>query len=103
MPWLLAISLTGFATGLRSMTPMAVLCWFAYFGRLPVADTWAGWAARLVVAMVFTLFALGEYVADKLPNAPNRTAPVGLGARVLLGGLAGAAQEAQASGARACA
>jgi uncharacterized membrane protein len=90
MPWLLAISLLGFATGLRSMTPMAVLCWFAYCGRLPVADTWAGWTARLVVGILFTVLALGELVADKLPNTPNRTAPVGLGARLALGGLVGA-------------
>ena len=43
MSWLLAIPLLGAATGLRSLTPMAVLCWFAYLGYLPVGGTWAGW------------------------------------------------------------
>jgi uncharacterized membrane protein len=86
---LLAISLLGFATGLRSMTPMAVVCWFAYFGRLPVADTWAGWTARLTVAIVFTVLALGEYVGDKLPRTPNRTSPGPLLVRVVFGGLVG--------------
>jgi uncharacterized membrane protein len=32
-----------------------------------------------------------ELVIDKLPRTPNRTAPFGLGARILLGGLSGAA------------
>jgi uncharacterized membrane protein len=36
------------------------------------------------------LLALGELVADKLPSAPSRTAPLGLIARVLMGGLCGA-------------
>jgi uncharacterized membrane protein len=90
MPWLLAISLLGFATGLRSMTPMAVLCWFAYLGYLPVSGTWAGWTARLAVAIGFTVLALGEYVGDKLPRTPNRTSPGPLVVRVVLGGLAGA-------------
>lgn len=80
----------GFATGLRSMTAMAVLCWFAYLGKLMVASSWAGWTARLWVAILFTVLAVGEYVADKLPQVPSRTAPGPLAARVVLGGLAGA-------------
>ena len=95
---LLATALLGYATGLRSMTPLAVVCWFAYLGELPVGGTWAGWTARLVVAIGFTVLALGEYVADKLPNTPNRTAPVGLGARVVLGGLGGAVLAAALQG-----
>jgi uncharacterized membrane protein len=90
MLWLLAISLLGLATGLRSMTPMAVLCWFAYLGHLPVGGTWAEWTARLAVAIGFTVLAVGEYVADKLPGVPNRTAPGPLAVRIGLGGLAGA-------------
>ena len=41
MGLLLAVPLMGALTGLRTMTPMAVLCWFAYFGYLPVQNTWA--------------------------------------------------------------
>jgi len=35
--------------------------------------------------------AVGELVADKLPFVPARTAPVGLAARAVSGGLSGAA------------
>jgi uncharacterized membrane protein len=90
MSWLLAIPLLGLTTGLRSMTPMAVVCWFAYLGSLPVDGTWASWTAKLWVAIVWTVLAVGELVADKLPRIPNRTAPGPLIWRVILGGMAGA-------------
>jgi uncharacterized membrane protein len=89
MSWLLAIPLLGAATGLRSLTPMAVLCWFAYLGYLPVDGTWAGWTARLWVAIVFTLLAAGECAADKTSWIPDRTSPGPLLTRLVLGGLAG--------------
>jgi uncharacterized membrane protein len=90
LTWLIAIPLLGLVTGMRSMTAMAVLCWFAYRGDLPLDDTWAFWAGKLVTAIIFTALALGELVADKLPKTPNRTAPVGLVVRVVFGGLVGA-------------
>jgi uncharacterized membrane protein len=91
LAWMVAIPLLGFATGLRTMTGIMVLCWFAYTGNLPVDGTWASWTAKLATAIIFTVFALGEYVADKLPNTPNRTAPIGLISRLIFGGLVGAA------------
>jgi uncharacterized membrane protein len=90
MTWLIAIPLLGVVTGMRTMTAMAVLCWFAYRGDLPLDDTWAFWAAKLVTAVVFTVLALGEYIVDKLPKTPNRTAPGPLLARIVFGGLVGA-------------
>jgi len=90
MPLLLAIPILGGANGLRTMTPIAVLCWFAYTGHLHVAGTWAFWAANLVSVVVFTLCALGEYIGDKLPQTPNRIAAGPLGARIVFGGLVGA-------------
>jgi uncharacterized membrane protein len=90
MSWMLAIPLLGLATGLRSMTPMAVLCWFAYFEYLPVDGTWAAWTGKLTTVVIFTVFALAELVNDKLPRTPNRTARVPLLVRLVLGGLAGA-------------
>ncbi len=89
MSWLLAIPLLGLATGLRTFTSIAVLCWYAYFGNLSVDGTWAAWTARLWVAIAFTVLAVGEYVGDKLPKTPNRTAPAPLIARVAVGGLVG--------------
>ena len=90
MTWLIAIPLLGLVTGLRSMTAMAVLCWFAYRGDLPLDGTWASWAAKLTTAIIFTVLAVGELVADKLPKTPNRTAPGPLLVRVVVGGLVGA-------------
>ena len=54
MTWLIAIPLLGVVTGMRSMTAMAVLCWFAYRGDLSLDGTWASWAAKLVTAIIFT-------------------------------------------------
>jgi uncharacterized membrane protein len=90
MTWLIAIPLLGLVTGMRTMTAMMVLCWFAYAGHLPLDDTWASWSAKLVTAIIFTVLAIGEYIVDKLPKTPNRTAPFPLVARLVFAGLVGA-------------
>lgn len=87
--WLFAVPLLGVATGLRSMTPMALLCWFAYLGYLPVDDTWAAWTQKLSVTLAFTVLAVGELIADKMPWIPSRISPGPLFGRVVLAGLAG--------------
>jgi uncharacterized membrane protein len=88
--WLIAIPLLGLVTGLRSMTPMAVLCWFAYLGHLSVDGTWASWTMKLPAVIIFTVFAIGELIADKLPKTPSRTSPGPMIFRLVLGGLIGA-------------
>jgi uncharacterized membrane protein len=90
LTWLIAVPLLGLVSGMRSMTAMAVLCWFAYRGDLSLDGTWASWAGRLVTAIIFTVLALGELIADKLPKTPNRTALGPLLVRVVMGGLVGA-------------
>lgn len=90
LSWLIAIPLLGIATGLRTMTPIAVLCWFAVLGHLPVQGTWAFWTAKLISALIFTVLALGEYIGDKLPSTPARTQPFPLIARLAFGALVGA-------------
>ena len=90
LAWLLGIPLLGLATGMRAMTPIAVCCWFAHFGLLPVNGTWAFWIASPVSLAVFTLAALAELIGDKLPKTPPRIAPLGLIARLAFGGLVGA-------------
>jgi uncharacterized membrane protein len=85
----LCFVLLGITVGLRSMTAMAVLCWFAWLRLLP-QNGWAFWVGSLVAVIVFTAAAVGEYVADTLPGTPSRTAPVGLTARIAFGALAGA-------------
>ena len=79
----LVFPVLGMMTGLRTMTPIAIVCWFAYLGHLPLEGTWAGWAGKLAAVVLFTLLALGELVADKLPKTPNRTAPGPLAARLV--------------------
>jgi uncharacterized membrane protein len=91
LSWIFAIPLLGGLTGLRAMTPMAVLCWFAYLGDLGLhRHSWAFWTTKLVTAIVFTVLAAGELVGDKLPQTPNRTDLFPLLARAAFGGLVGA-------------
>ena len=87
--WLIAIPLLGLTTGLRSMTPMALICWYAYLGYLPVDGTWAAWTAHLWVAILWSVLAVGELIADKLPRTPNRTSMGPLLWRLILAGMAG--------------
>ncbi len=84
----LLIALLGVCTGLRTLTPVAVVCWFAYRGALHFLG-WRSFTANLVAVVIFTLMALGEYVGDKLPNTPSRTAPIGLLGRSLFGAFVG--------------
>jgi len=90
LAWLIAIPLLGLVTGFRTMTPFAVLCWFAYRGDLAVGDTWASWTGHLVTAIIFTILAVAEVIGDKLPWMPNRTSPAPLATRLGMGGLIGA-------------
>jgi uncharacterized membrane protein len=86
MFWTLSLAI---ATGMRTMTAMAVVCWAAYLGYLPVQGTWAFWTANLATVIVFTVLALGEYVGDTLPRTPNRTDLFPLLARLFFGVLIG--------------
>lgn len=83
--------LLGFVDGLRSMTAPAVVCWAAQLGWLHFAGTKFAFIEHRATLIVFTLLAVVELVLDKLPSTPARTAPVGLIARILLGGASGAA------------
>lgn len=84
----LLVLLLGMCTGLRTMTPIAVLCWFAYRNALHLVG-WRSFTANIVAVIIFTLMALGEYVGDKLPSTPSRTSPVGLLGRSAFGAFVG--------------
>jgi uncharacterized membrane protein len=81
--------LLGVATGMRSMTAIAALSWAVWLGLIP-EQGWAMWIGHLVVAILLTICALGEDVADTLPKTPRRTdfGPAVL--RVVIGALVGA-------------
>lgn len=90
LTWLMAIPLLGFITGMRSMTPMAGICWFAFAGQLLLADSWASWCGKLPIAIAFTLLAILEYIADKRCWVRNPMHPAVLIVRYFFGGLVGA-------------
>jgi uncharacterized membrane protein len=79
----------GFSAGLRSLTAPAATAWAVYLGWLKLERPLALIGSLPAVA-IFTLLAIVELVADKLPQTPSRTAPPGLIARIVMGGLTGA-------------
>jgi uncharacterized membrane protein len=81
--------LVGCVDGLRSLTPPALVCWAAHLGWLHLAGTRLAFINRRSSLIVFTLLAVVEPIADKLPNTPARTAPLGLIARIFMGGACG--------------
>jgi uncharacterized membrane protein len=89
--------LIGFVAGLRSFTAPAVTAWAAHLGWLKVPSPLA-WIGATSAVVILTLLALVELVADKLPNTPSRTAPPGLIARIVMGGLSGACVAAAGGG-----
>jgi len=80
----------GFVAGLRSMTAPAVVAWAAHLGWINLSGTPLAFMGSIWAVAIFTLGALGEFVADQLPTTPARTAPIGLGARIVMGLLTGA-------------
>ncbi len=81
--------LIGFFGGLRSLTAPATTAWAVYLGWLKLHG-WLALIGSLASVAIFTVLAIVELVADKLPQTPNRTAPPGLIARIAMGGLTGA-------------
>ncbi len=70
------------------MMPAALLSYAALQHRKNDADG-GGIFTTEKAAAAFGLLAVGELVADKLPNTPNRTEPLGLAARIVAGAIGG--------------
>ena len=83
--------LIGVIGGLRSMTAPAVVSWAARLGWLHVENTWLAFLGFAATPYILSVLAIGELFADKLPKAPSRKAPPGFIARIVTGGLSGAA------------
>ena len=83
--------LIGVAAGLRALTPAAVVCWAARLGWLKLEGTPLAFLGYAWTPWIFTLAALGELVNDKLPKTPSRKVPPAFIARIVMGGLCGAA------------
>jgi uncharacterized membrane protein len=67
------------------------VAWAAYIGWIDLHGTWASWLTNIIAVIIFTVLAIGELINDKLPKTPARTAPPIFAARIVTGGLAGAA------------
>ena len=80
----------GFAAGLRSLTPPAVVAWAAHLGWLNLNNSPLAFMASIITVVIFSLLALVELFLDLQPQTPKRTAPFPLIARILTGGLCGA-------------
>jgi len=83
--------LIGVAAGPRSMIPLAVVSAAARRGGLADDNGAPALLANPIFSAAVMAFAAGEAVGDKLPFAPDRIIVPGLAARVVTGGLAGAA------------
>jgi uncharacterized membrane protein len=80
----------GVVAGLRSMTAPAVIAWAVHLGWINLAGSHVAFMSSPWAVGIFTLGAIGEFVADLLPNTPSRTAAAGLIARIVTGSLSGA-------------
>ena len=60
-------------------------------GWLHLDGSWLAFLANQVSLVVFSLLAIGELIADKLPVIPGRTQPGPLGARIVFGAICGTA------------
>jgi uncharacterized membrane protein len=80
----------GFVAGLRSLTAPAVVAWGAHLSWLNLHGSPFAFMGSTAAVAIFSVLAIGELVADKLPTIPKRTAPAPLTARIITGGLCGA-------------
>ena len=85
--------LLGVASGMRSMTPMAVVAWAAQWRWPQLRQTSLSFLTAPLTAYIFTACAAIELVFDKLPFTPAASAP----------GLSELASSLEASRRRHCA
>jgi uncharacterized membrane protein len=78
----------GMVAGLRTITPLAAVSWAARLGILNLNGTWLSFLGNRWSPWLFSLFALGELVYDKLPTTPSRTIPIQFASRIITGTFA---------------
>ena len=91
MTWLFPALLAGLIAGLRAFTPLAAVSWAARLGHLPLETTWLAFLGYQWTPWILSALAIVEYVTDQLPSTPSRKVPMQFGARLVSGGLCGAA------------
>lgn len=83
--------LIGLTAGARSLTPLAAVSEADRRGALPRNNGAPSWLGHPAVSLGLKALAAGELWGDKLHSAPDRIVPAGIAARLVTGGLAGAA------------
>jgi uncharacterized membrane protein len=83
--------LIGLVAGSRALTPLAAVSDAARRRALPANHGGPSWLGHPAMAAALAALAAGELWGDKLRSAPDRIVPAGLLARLVTGGLAGAA------------
>jgi uncharacterized membrane protein len=83
--------LIGIVAGLRALTAPAAVSWTAYLGGLSLQGSWLAFLGFAATPYIVTVLAAVELVTDQLPSTPSRKSPPGFGARIVTGGLCGAA------------
>jgi uncharacterized membrane protein len=81
----------GIVAGLRAMLAPAAISWAAAQRGLALEGSWLAFLGWRFTPWILSVLALGELVTDQLPATPSRTVPVQFGARLVTGGLSGAA------------
>lgn len=81
----------GIVAGLRAMMAPAAVSWAAHLGMIDLSGSWLAFLGYRFTPWIFTVLAVVELVTDQLPSIPSRKVPQQFGARILLGGLGGAA------------
>ncbi|GGE94466.1 DUF4126 domain-containing protein [Sphingomonas prati] len=82
--------LMGLVAGQRAMTPLSALAGAARRGTLPYDNATARLMAHPLFATGGVVMAVAEMVGDKTKTAPDRTVFLGLLARTITAGFAGA-------------
>jgi uncharacterized membrane protein len=83
--------LIGLVAGSRAMTPLAAVSDAAARGMLPRDSGAPSWLGHPLVAAGSKALAGGELLGDKMRTAPDRIVLAGIAARIVSGGIAGAA------------
>lgn len=90
MSLLVGCLLIGAVGGLRAVMAPTLVAWAAREGWIAPGHGWPAFMGYRFTAWIFSIGALAELVTDKLPATPSRKVPPQFGARVVMGGLAGA-------------
>jgi uncharacterized membrane protein len=89
--WIACIAVVfGIVAGMRSMMAPCVVSWAAWIGILSVDATPLAFMGWRYTHIIFTVLAIGELIADKLPSTPSRKTLGPFAARIVSGALCAA-------------